>query len=103
VIRLVRQFVDTNGSDGMSLQKMKRVGRLIDKYLREISPDQNLKISKFLGVAECLPDSARDCFDGVYRAIDIYLEVNFTCPSSIDFHMHHILKNHKKSKEQMHK
>lgn len=80
VIRLVRQFVDTNGSDGMSLQKMKRVGRLIDKYLREISPDQNLKISKFLGVAECLPDSARDCFDGVYRAIDIYLESHTNVP-----------------------
>ncbi|XP_014520109.1 BTB/POZ domain-containing protein At1g50280 [Vigna radiata var. radiata] len=75
VIRLVRVFVDMNGSDeGMCLQKLKRVGRLIDKYLREISPDQNLKISKFLGVAECLPDSARDCYDGVYKAIDIYLQ-----------------------------
>ncbi|CAL0304295.1 unnamed protein product [Lupinus luteus] len=74
VIRLVRLFVDINGSDGVSMQKMKRVGRLVDKYLREISPDHNLKISKFLRVAECLPDSARDCFDGVYRAIDIYLE-----------------------------
>ncbi|TKY67703.1 BTB/POZ domain-containing protein [Spatholobus suberectus] len=75
VIRLVRLFVDINGSeDGLSLQKLKRVGRLIDKYLREISPDQNLKVSKFLGVAECLPDSARDCYDGVYKAIDIYLE-----------------------------
>ncbi|CAK8576789.1 unnamed protein product [Lathyrus sativus] len=80
VIRLVRQFVDTNGYDGISLQKMKRVGRLIDKYLREISPDQNLKISKFLGVAECLPDSARDCFDGIYRAIDIYLESHPNVP-----------------------
>jgi len=79
VIRLVRLFVDINGSDdAMSLQKLKRVGRLIDKYLREISPDQNLKISKFLGVAECLPDSARDCYDGVYKAIDIYLQVNNT-------------------------
>ncbi|ESW03672.1 hypothetical protein PHAVU_011G032500 [Phaseolus vulgaris] len=75
VIRLVRLFVDINGADdGMCLQKVKRVGRLIDKYLREISPDQNLKISKFLGVAECLPDSARDCYDGVYKAIDIYLQ-----------------------------
>ncbi|MED6109816.1 hypothetical protein PIB30_037012 [Stylosanthes scabra] len=75
VIRLVKLFVDINGSDeGVSLQKLKRVGRLIDKYLREISPDQNLKISKFLGVAECLPDIARDSFDEVYRAIDIYLE-----------------------------
>ena len=83
VIRLVRLFVDINGSDEVSLQKLKRVGRLIDKYLREISPDQNLKISKFLGVAECLPDPARDSFDGVYRAIDIYLEVNITYPFSI--------------------
>ncbi|XP_027355485.1 BTB/POZ domain-containing protein At3g19850-like [Abrus precatorius] len=74
VIRLVRLFVDVNGTDGVSSHKLKRVGRLIDKYLREISPDQNLKISKFLGVAECLPDSARDCYDGVYKAIDIYLE-----------------------------
>ncbi|KAJ1440374.1 SKP1/BTB/POZ domain superfamily [Sesbania bispinosa] len=73
VIRLVKLFVDINGSD---VQKLKKVGRLIDKYLTEISPDQNLKISKFLGVAECLPDSARDCFDGVYRAIDIYLEAH---------------------------
>ncbi|CAI8616787.1 unnamed protein product [Vicia faba] len=80
VIRLVRQFVGTNGYDGMCLQKMKRVGRLIDKYLREISPDQNLKISKFLGVAECLPDTARDCFDGIYRAIDIYLESHPNVP-----------------------
>ncbi|OMO60705.1 hypothetical protein CCACVL1_23928 [Corchorus capsularis] len=71
VIRLIRVFVK---SEGVSLQRMKKLGRLIDKYLREISPDQNLNISKFLGVAETLPDSARDCFDGVYRAIDIYLQ-----------------------------
>lgn len=71
VLRLIRVFVS---DDGVSAQKMKKVGRLIDKYLGEVSPDQNLKISKFLGVAESLPDSARDCFDGVYRAIDIYLQ-----------------------------
>ncbi|VVA14721.1 PREDICTED: BTB/POZ [Prunus dulcis] len=71
VIRLIRVFVK---SEGVSVQKLKIAGRLIDKYLGEISPDQNLKISKFLGVAESLPDSARDCFDGAYRAIDIYLE-----------------------------
>jgi hypothetical protein len=51
------------------------VGRLVDKYLGEISPDQGLKVSKFLAVAESLPDSARDCYDGVYGALDIYLEV----------------------------
>ena len=72
VLRLIRVFVS---DDSVSAQKMKKVGRLIDKYLGEVSPDQNLKVSKFLGVAQSLPDSARDCFDGVYRAIDIYLQV----------------------------
>ncbi|XP_078448522.1 BTB/POZ domain-containing protein At3g19850-like [Wolffia australiana] len=71
VVRLLRVFVS---SGDVALQKMKKVGRLMDKYLREISPDHSLKPSKFLAVAESLPDSARDCFDGVYRALDIYLE-----------------------------
>lgn len=71
VVRLIRVFVNSNG---VAIQRLKKVGMLIDKYLSEISPDHHLKVSKFLGVAESLPDSARDCVDGVYRAIDIYLE-----------------------------
>ncbi|KAH1122252.1 hypothetical protein J1N35_005412 [Gossypium stocksii] len=71
VIRLITVFVN---SEGVKSEKMKKLGRLIDKYLREISPDQNLNTSKFLAVAESLPHSARDCFDGVYRAIDFYLQ-----------------------------
>lgn len=71
VLRLIRE---SNKVEGDCLERMRKVGGLIDKYLREIAPDQNLKISKFLGVAESLPDCARDCFDGVYKAIDIYLE-----------------------------
>lgn len=74
VVRLVRLFVHTYDKDE-NLEKMKNVGYLIDMYLGEIAPDQNLKISRFLGVAESLADCARDCFDGVYRAVDIYLEV----------------------------
>ncbi|KAJ4974204.1 hypothetical protein NE237_007378 [Protea cynaroides] len=57
VLRLVRVFVS---DDRMTVQRMKKVGRLIDKYMREISHDQNLKISKFLAIAESLPDSAKD-------------------------------------------
>lgn len=74
VIRLVKVFVEINGCD---VVKVRKVGGLIDKYLIEISADQKLKVSKFLEVVECLPGFARDCFDGVYRAIDIYLEVSF--------------------------
>ncbi|KAL0358241.1 UNVERIFIED_CONTAM: BTB/POZ domain-containing protein [Sesamum calycinum] len=72
VVRLIRLFV--HYYDKVSLEKMKKVGELIDMYLGEIGPDPNLKISKFLGVAESLPDCARDSFDQVYRAIDIYLQ-----------------------------
>ncbi|KAL1807518.1 hypothetical protein ACET3Z_024508 [Daucus carota] len=73
VVRLIRLFVHTYSKEEYT-QKMKKVGWLLDNYLREIAPDQNLKISRFLGVAESLSDCARDCFDGVYRAVDIYLE-----------------------------
>ncbi|OVA12119.1 NPH3 domain [Macleaya cordata] len=80
VLRLVRVFVI---DDGVTVQKMKKVGRLIDMYMGEISPDQNLKVSKFLAVAESLPDCARDCFDGVYRAIEIYLECNLNPTTAV--------------------
>ncbi|CAH9105050.1 unnamed protein product [Cuscuta europaea] len=73
VLRLIRVFVHHNDNNA-AREKMIRVGRLIDRYLGEISPDQSLKISRFLAIAESLPDHARDCFDGVYRAIYIYLE-----------------------------
>lgn len=71
VVRLTRVFVQC---EGISIQRLQKVGWLIDQYLAEISPDHNLKISKFIAVAQSLPDFARDCFDGVYRAIDIYIE-----------------------------
>uniref|UniRef100_A0A7N0U0L0 NPH3 domain-containing protein n=1 Tax=Kalanchoe fedtschenkoi TaxID=63787 RepID=A0A7N0U0L0_KALFE len=74
VLRLTKMFVDSCDECDDNIPKMKKAGRLIDRYLGEISPDHNLKVSKFLKVAESLPDCARDCFDGVYRAIDIYLE-----------------------------
>ncbi|XP_042464938.1 BTB/POZ domain-containing protein At3g19850-like [Zingiber officinale] len=75
VVRLVRTFAGSAAGAGeVELQRMRKVGRLMDKYLGEICPDQSLKVGKFLEVAEALPDSARDCFDGVYRAMDIYLQ-----------------------------
>ncbi|XP_075082699.1 BTB/POZ domain-containing protein At3g19850 [Nicotiana tabacum] len=78
VVRLIRLFVDHDKV--VCVPRMMNLGRLIDKYLREIAPDQSLKISKFLAIAESLPDYARDSFDGVYRAIDIYLESHPALP-----------------------
>uniref|UniRef100_J3M2K8 NPH3 domain-containing protein n=1 Tax=Oryza brachyantha TaxID=4533 RepID=J3M2K8_ORYBR len=74
VMRLVRVFVSSEEEADLPSQRMRKVGRLVDKYLGEISPDHGLRVSKFLAVAESLPDSARECYDGVYRALDIYLE-----------------------------
>ncbi|KAK7286807.1 hypothetical protein RJT34_22068 [Clitoria ternatea] len=53
-----------------------KVSKLVDNYLAEIAPDANLKLSKFLVIAETLPAHARTLHDGLYRAIDIYLKAH---------------------------
>jgi len=55
-----------------------KVGDLMDKYLIEIAADTHLRPSRFLALVESLPDYARECDDGLYRAVDIYLEVSQT-------------------------
>lgn len=54
-----------------------KVGRLIDAYLAEIAPDPYLSLHKFIALIDILPDYARVIDDGLYRAIDIYLKVNY--------------------------
>ncbi|CAI0426624.1 unnamed protein product [Linum tenue] len=53
-----------------------KVSKLVDNYLAEIAPDANLKLSKFMIVAETLPAHARTVHDALYRAIDIYLKAH---------------------------
>ncbi|XP_076894502.1 root phototropism protein 3-like [Bidens hawaiensis] len=52
------------------------VARLVDSYLAEVSRDKNLSLTNFQVLAEALPDSARSCDDGIYRAIDSYLKAH---------------------------
>lgn len=52
-----------------------RVARLVDSYLTEVARDRNLSLTKFQVLAEALPESARSCDDGLYRAVDSYLKV----------------------------
>ncbi|KAL0436150.1 UNVERIFIED_CONTAM: BTB/POZ domain-containing protein [Sesamum radiatum] len=47
-----------------------------NNYLAEIAPDANLKLNKFIAVAETLPAHARTIHDGLYRAIDVYLKAH---------------------------
>ncbi|CAI9776619.1 unnamed protein product [Fraxinus pennsylvanica] len=53
-----------------------KVSKLVDNYLAEIAPDANLKLNKFIAIAESLPAHARTLHDGLYRAIDVYLKAH---------------------------
>lgn len=55
---------------------MQRVAKTIDAYLGEIATCGDLSISKFNGIANLVPKSARKVDDDLYRAIDIYLKVS---------------------------
>ncbi|TKY55638.1 BTB/POZ domain-containing protein [Spatholobus suberectus] len=53
-----------------------RVGKLMENYLAEIATDRNLSVSKFITLAELIPEQSRPNEDGMYRAIDIYLKAH---------------------------
>ncbi|RRT60939.1 hypothetical protein B296_00011210 [Ensete ventricosum] len=54
-----------------------KVSKLLDSYLAEVALDSNLTPSKFIALAEPLPDHARVVNDGLYRAVDIFLKVGY--------------------------
>ncbi|TVU47056.1 hypothetical protein EJB05_06634, partial [Eragrostis curvula] len=51
-----------------------KAAKLLDSYLAEVALDSNLAPSKFISLAELLPDHARVVTDGIYRAVDIFLK-----------------------------
>ncbi|XP_044488159.1 BTB/POZ domain-containing protein At1g67900-like [Mangifera indica] len=53
-----------------------KVAKLVDGYLQEIATDVNLPLSKFITIAEAIPDFARLDHDDLYGAIDIYLKTH---------------------------
>lgn len=55
-----------------------KVSKLLDNYLAEVALDTNLMPSKFIALAELLPDHARAVSDGLYRAVDIFLKVSIS-------------------------
>ncbi|OMO99922.1 hypothetical protein COLO4_13034 [Corchorus olitorius] len=75
VLRFLKAFLHGGGWQ-LSPTRMKKVASLIDLYIAEVAPDPCLKSSKFLALVVALPDSARDSWDEVYHAMDIYLEVH---------------------------
>ncbi|KAK7277721.1 hypothetical protein RJT34_22736 [Clitoria ternatea] len=65
---------DSPGSPKQS--SIMKVSKLMDNYLAEVALDTNLMPSKFISLAELLPDHARIVSDGLYRAVDIFLKVH---------------------------
>ncbi|KAK7263562.1 hypothetical protein RJT34_31154 [Clitoria ternatea] len=75
VLRFLKAFL-RQGNGLVTPFQMRKVASLIDLYIAEIAPDPCLKASKFLALAIALPDSARDSYDELYHAMDMYLEVH---------------------------
>ncbi|KAI3465657.1 hypothetical protein Pfo_022320 [Paulownia fortunei] len=75
VLSFLKSFLG-KGVCSVPLSRLKKVASLMDLYLAEIAPDPYLKPSKFLAIIRAIPDSARDSFDGVYHAVNLYLEVH---------------------------
>ncbi|XP_021690541.2 BTB/POZ domain-containing protein At3g22104 [Hevea brasiliensis] len=75
VLRLLKSFLCDGNSQVTSL-RLKKVAMLMDLYIAEVAPDPYLKPSKFLALVMALPDCARDSYDEIYRATDIYLQVH---------------------------
>ncbi|KAL4558577.1 hypothetical protein LXL04_036778 [Taraxacum kok-saghyz] len=67
---------ESDGLDSPSETALFKVSKLVDNYLAEIAPDANLKLSRFIAVAESLPAHARTVHDGLYRSIDVYLKAH---------------------------
>ncbi|CAE6067784.1 unnamed protein product [Arabidopsis arenosa] len=71
-IQEIRGSLSTSSSPPL----LSKVAKLVDSYLQEIARDVNLTVSKFVELAESIPDVSRICHDDLYKAIDIYLQVH---------------------------
>ncbi|ERN06330.1 BTB/POZ domain-containing protein At1g03010 [Amborella trichopoda] len=67
-----------------------KVSKLMDNYLTEVAGDPNVSPCKFIPLAELLPDHVRLVYDGLYRAIDIFLKVH---PSIKESERYKLCKN----------
>ncbi|KAK6918916.1 NPH3 domain [Dillenia turbinata] len=75
ILRFLKSFL-LGGIHQAPLTRLQKVASLIDMYIAEVAPDPCLKPSKFVALIVALPDSARDSYDEIYRAMDMYLQVH---------------------------
>ncbi|KAJ8773590.1 hypothetical protein K2173_005836 [Erythroxylum novogranatense] len=70
------EFQESRRSSSASHSSKLKVAKIVDGYLQEIARDVNLPLSKFIALAESIPDFSRIDHDYLYRAIDIYLKAH---------------------------
>lgn len=74
ILMLLKTFLRENSKYFFSY-RLKKVASLIDLYIMEVAPDHCLHPSKFMALATALPDIARDSYEILYEAIDVYFKV----------------------------
>ncbi|KAH6815182.1 Phototropic-responsive NPH3 family protein [Perilla frutescens var. frutescens] len=67
-------FQESRRSSSATHSSKLKVAKLVDRYLQKIAKDKSLPLSKFIAVAEGIPEFARLDHDDLYKAIDIYLK-----------------------------
>ncbi|CAI0420254.1 unnamed protein product [Linum tenue] len=79
VVQRIIEYFLMHEQDQQQLQptpEKSSVSKLLDSYLAEIAKDPNVSVTKFQVLAEALPENARACHDGLYRAIDTYIKAH---------------------------
>ncbi|GAB4829669.1 hypothetical protein Ancab_019326 [Ancistrocladus abbreviatus] len=85
--------------EGEMQSSILKVSKLLDNYLAEVALDSNLTASRFIALAELLPDHARLLTDGHYRAVDIFLKVHQNIKDSERYRLCKTIDSQKLSQE----
>ncbi|KAK2447130.1 BTB/POZ domain-containing protein [Trifolium repens] len=75
VLRVMKIFL-LGGSFELNLNQDKRVSKMMDLFLVEVSPDPHLNPCEFEALITVLPDTMRESHDQLYLAMDMYLKVH---------------------------
>ncbi|KAJ3680965.1 hypothetical protein LUZ60_015454 [Juncus effusus] len=87
VRRIISEFVEKESRSNLGgilygaapvlcSETLQNVAKVVDAFVGEIATDEEMPISKFVGIAGAFPKSARRFDDDLYRAIDIYLKAH---------------------------
>ncbi|CAN4078284.1 unnamed protein product [Withania somnifera] len=76
ILRLLDIFLSSSRRK-LLMNQLKEVAELLDLYIMEVAPDPCVKPSMFLALAMAMPDIARELYDKIYLAMDIYIKVHY--------------------------